>query len=45
MATGKPASSMYDVEFIRLDLGEKWVEVRGESVEEIAAIERPHPKG
>jgi hypothetical protein len=36
---------MYDVEFIHLDLQEKWVEVREESVEEIEAIERPHPKG
>ena len=45
MATGKPASSMYDVEFIHLDLQEKWVEVREESGEEIEAIERPHPKG
>jgi hypothetical protein len=45
IATGKPASSMYEVEFIRLDLEEKWVEIQGESVEEIEAIERPHPKG
>ncbi len=45
IATGKPASSMYDVEFIHLDLQEKWVEVQGESGEEIEAIERPHPKG
>jgi len=45
IATGKPASSMYDVEFIHLDLQEKWVEVRGETVEEIEVIERPHPKG
>jgi hypothetical protein len=45
IATGKPASSMYDVEFIHLDLQEKWVEVREESVEEIEAIKRPHPKG
>jgi hypothetical protein len=45
IATGKPASSMYDVEFIHLDLQEKWVEVREESVEEIVVIERPHPKG
>ncbi|HKN21062.1 MAG TPA: DUF6599 family protein [Terracidiphilus sp.] len=45
IATGKPASSMYDVEFIHLDLQEKWVEVQEESVEEIEAIERPHPKG
>jgi hypothetical protein len=45
MATGKPASSMFDVEFIHLDLQEKWVEVQEESVEEIEASERPHPKG
>lgn len=47
MATGKPASSVFDAEFIHLDLKEKWVEVEigGESVEEIKATERPHPKG
>jgi len=45
MATGKPASSVFDAEFIHLDLQEKWVEVREESVEEIKATERPHPKG
>ena len=45
MATGKPVSSMYDVEFIQLDLQEKWVEGGPEVVEEIEAIERPHPKG
>jgi len=45
IATGKPASSMYDVEFIHLDLQEKWVEAREESVEEIEAAEGPHPKG
>ena len=45
MATGKPASSMFDVEFIHLDLQEKWVEVQGESVEEIESAEGPHPKG
>lgn len=36
--TGKPTSSMYDVEFIRIDL-------REETVEEIEGIEEPHPKG
>ena len=47
MATGKPASSVFDAEFIHLDLQEKWVEVeiQGESVEEIEPTERPHPKG
>jgi hypothetical protein len=45
MATGKPASSVFDMEFIHLDLKEKWVEVREESVEEIEATEGPHPKG
>ena len=45
MATGKPASSLFDVEFIHLDLREKWVEDGAESVEEAKAIEGPHPKG
>jgi hypothetical protein len=45
IATGKPVSSMYDVEFIRLDLQEKWVEGGAEVVEQIEAVERPHPKG
>jgi hypothetical protein len=45
MATGKPASSVFDMEFIHLDLQEKWVEVREETVEEIEATEGPHPKG
>jgi hypothetical protein len=39
--TGKPTSSVFDVEFIHLDLREKTVEV----VEVVEAIERPHPKG
>lgn len=38
VAHGKPASSMYDSEFIHLDLREKWDESRG-------AIQGPHPKG
>ncbi len=38
VARGKPASSMYDVEFIHLDLREKWVD----STE---AFKGPHPKG
>jgi hypothetical protein len=47
MATGKPASSVFDMEFIHLDLKEKWVdvEIQAESVEEIEATEGPHPKG
>jgi hypothetical protein len=45
MATGKPASSVYDMDFIHLDLREKWVEVQGESVEETEATDGPHPKG
>ena len=45
IATGKPASSVFDMEFIHLDLREKWVEDRAESVEEIEATEGPHPKG
>lgn len=36
--TGKPTSTLYDVEFIRIDLREK-------AVEEVEAIEGPHPKG
>jgi hypothetical protein len=55
VATGKPASSVFDMEFIHLDLKEKWIEVREEgvreegvreeSVEEIEATKGPHPKG
>jgi len=41
IARGKPASSVYDAEFIYLDLKEKWVE----RIEVIEVIERPHPKG
>ena len=41
IARGKPASSVYDAEFIHLDLREKWVE----RIEVIEVIERPHPKG
>jgi hypothetical protein len=36
VARGRPASSMYDEEFIHLDLQEKWVEKPG-------AIQGPHP--
>jgi len=37
MARGRPISSVYDVEFIHLDLAEKWDEKSD-------AIHRPHPK-
>ena len=39
--TGKPTSSVFDMEFIHLDLKEKAVEV----VEVIKVTEEPHPKG
>ena len=45
IARGKPASSVFDEEFIHLDLREKWVEVREEWTETTEAIQRPHPKG
>ena len=38
MARGKPASSVFDEEFIHLDLREKWVE-------RTEVVEGPHPKG
>jgi hypothetical protein len=38
LARGRPISSVYDEEFIHLDLAEKWID-RSE------AIEGPHPKG
>jgi len=38
MARGRPISSVYDEEFIHLDLAEKWDERRD-------ALHRPHPKG
>lgn len=38
IARGKPVSSVYEVEFIRLDLREKWVEPP-------AGADGPHPKG
>ena len=41
MARGRPISSVYDEEFIHLDLAEKW----DERMEVIEVIERPHPKG
>jgi hypothetical protein len=45
MATGKPASSVFDMEFIHLDLQEKWVEIGEEEVKVIEVTEGPHPKG
>lgn len=41
MARGKPISSVYDEEFIHLDLREEWIEV----VEEPTAIRGPHQRG
>ena len=41
MARGRPISSVYDEEFIHLDLAEKW----DERIEIIEVIEEPHPKG
>jgi len=38
MARGKPVSSVYEEEFISLDLREEWVDTA-------PAIDRPHPKG
>jgi hypothetical protein len=38
MARGKPVSSVYEEEFIRLDLRDAWIEPP-------LAIDRPHPKG
>jgi hypothetical protein len=38
MARGKPVSSVYEEEFIHLDLREEWVE-------SVPAVDRPHPKG
>ena len=45
IARGKPASSVFDEEFIHLDLREEWVEIRDEPRERSEAISRPHPKG
>jgi hypothetical protein len=41
IARGKPASSVFDEEFIRLDLLERW----SGRAQRIEAIEGPHPKG
>jgi hypothetical protein len=38
MARGKPVSSVYETEFIRIDLREEWIETPPET-------DRPHPKG
>ncbi len=44
--TGRPTSAVYDMEFIRIDLREETPrEETVEVVEEVEAIERPHPKG
>jgi hypothetical protein len=41
LARGRPISSVYDEEFIHLDLAEKW----DERVNVIKVIDGPHPKG
>jgi hypothetical protein len=41
VARGRPISSVYDEEFIHLDLAEKW----DERVQVIEVIDGPHPKG
>jgi len=38
MARGKPVSTVYEEEFIHLDLREEWVE-------SVAVVDRAHPKG
>ncbi len=38
IARGKPISSVYEEEFIRLDLREEWVEL-------LPSVDDPHPKG
>jgi hypothetical protein len=38
VARGKPVSSVYEEEFISLDLREEWVD-------SVPAVDRPHPKG
>jgi hypothetical protein len=45
MARGKPASSVFDEEFIHLDLREEWVEVRDRPGQRGGAMPGPHPKG
>jgi hypothetical protein len=44
LARGRPISSVYDEEFIHLDLAEKWDE-RAKIVGMIEVIDEPHPKG
>jgi hypothetical protein len=43
--TGRPTSSVFDVEFIRIDLREEPRRLREETVKVVEAIEGPHPKG
>ena len=38
IARGRPVSSVYDIEFIRIDLREEWAE-------SVTGVEEPHPKG
>lgn len=45
VARGKPVSSVYDEEFIHLDLREDIVEVSEVLVKESPAIRGPHPRG
>jgi hypothetical protein len=45
VARGKPASSVFDEEFIHLDLREETVGVRGDLNENPSAIHGPHPPG
>jgi hypothetical protein len=44
-ARGRPISSVYDEEFIHLDLREDYVEVAEAVVEKPVAIQGPHPRG
>jgi hypothetical protein len=44
-ARGRPISSVYDEEFIHLDLREEFVEVGEAVVEKPIAIQGPHPRG
>jgi len=45
IARGKPASSVFDEEFIHLDLREEWVEVRDGPRQNSGAFPGPHPNG
>jgi len=42
IARGKPVSSVYEAEFIRIDLREEWVDPASRPA---LGIDRPHPKG